>query len=122
MWQVPSMKNVQRLQEIFRDLSGLDEDGVRVPMDPCTFRDPEGDSLLHIAAVRGDLESITLLLELGVDRDLRGDMGCTPLHYAAKFHQREAFDLLVSAGADTRVRDDFGFLSGDFLRGRSSSR
>lgn len=41
------------------------------------------DAPLHIAARKGTIEDIVVLIESGATVNLRGDLGNTPLHYAA---------------------------------------
>jgi hypothetical protein len=48
----------KELQEIFSDLIDYESDDPLKGIDPITYRTPEGDSCLHIAAIRGDLESM----------------------------------------------------------------
>ena len=55
---------------------------------------------------------VTWLLDLGLDMDARGDMGCTALHYARRFGHREVYQLLLDRGADTTIRNGLGECSG----------
>lgn len=75
---------------------------------PLTYRTPEGDSCLHIAALRGDSRALRILLEAGMDVNLRGDMGATPLHMAFLSSQSEAQQILRAFGADGSLVDEFG--------------
>jgi len=78
------------------------------PLDPLAFRTPEGDSLLHIASIRGDIQSIEQLLSLGIDIDLQGDMGNTALHYARRHGQHQAYQTLLDRGASPDIVNEFG--------------
>jgi len=96
------------LQEKFSDLINYEADDPLEAIDPLTYRSPEGDSCLHIAAIRGDHLAVELLIKAGLDVNLQGDMGNTPLHYAKKFGHDEIVSLLVQQGASTEIRNDFG--------------
>jgi len=61
---------------------------------------------MHTAAERGDVETLTLLLDCGFDPN-RGDeeIGKTALHSAAMAGQPDVVRLLLERGASTGVRD-----------------
>ena len=80
------------------------------PIDPLTYADSNGDHLLHIAAQRGDLRTVELLLDAGVNIDQKGDMGCTALHYARLKRHEAVAELLLARGASSGLRNDFGRL------------
>jgi len=92
---------------------GLDE-AEKASSDPITHLTPEGDSCLHLAALRGDARAIALLLDLGAEIDQRGDMGSTALHYAAISRNWESFQLLLDRGADPNIINKIGARSGEF--------
>lgn len=48
------------------------------------FKDTYGDTVLHKAAWRRDLDILRLILTLDVDLNCRSNQGETPLHLAAK--------------------------------------
>jgi ankyrin repeat protein len=75
-----------------------------------------GDRPLHIAAIRGDVKALCLLLETGVDLNAKGEGGMTPLHYAAGHNRAEALASLLTAGADTALKDDDDFTPLDLAR------
>jgi ankyrin repeat protein len=78
------------------------------PINPLAYLNSNGDSLLHVAAQRGDARTVELLLRAGIDVNQRGDMGCTALHYAHMFHQEDVIRLLRSNGAATNIVNEFG--------------
>ena len=93
------------LAAAFRDLLNYASDDPTAPIDPLTYSAPDGDTCLHIAARRGDAQSVRLLLKAGLDVNALGDMGTTPLHCAKT---DEIVSLLLAAGASTDIRDAFG--------------
>lgn len=96
---------LSELQSAFRDLLNYEADDPTAPIDPLSHVTPEGDTCLHIAALRGDVRSIDLLLKAGLDVNRQGDMGYTPLHYA---RTRAVVDLLLAHGASTSIKNEFG--------------
>jgi len=95
------------LARAFADLLNYEADDVTAPIDPLVYRAPDDDTCLHIAAHRGDVRAVQLLLKAGANVNAIGDMGYTPLHYAAS---REVALALVSAGANPNIADEFGKL------------
>lgn len=70
--------------------------------------DPNGNSLLHYAAHRGDADLIRFLIDKGISPDLVGAGKKTPLHLAATFNQKEAVAALLERKAALETRDDYG--------------
>lgn len=96
------------LQKTIGDLINYSAADPLEPIDPLTYLTPEGDSCLHLAALRGDYHAVEILLDAGAQVNARGDMGNTPLHLAAKGGHREVFALLLKHGADTGLVNEFG--------------
>jgi ankyrin repeat protein len=94
-----------QLVDAFSDLINYESDDPTAPIDPVTYRAPDGDTCLHIAALRGDVRSTTLLIKAGVDVNASGDMDSTPLHYA---DDPQIIGLLLAAGASNSAKDGFG--------------
>ena len=101
-------EQTERLQRAYSFLINFDDDDQSAPIDPDTYRQPDGDRLIHIAAMRGDLITVALLLSAGEEINAIGDMGQTAAHYAAIGQHREVFDLLMERGADATIADEFG--------------
>jgi ankyrin repeat protein len=99
---------IAELQTSFRDVLNYDADDPTAPIDPVTYRSPDGDSCLHIAAQRGDYRSAQLLLDAGLDPNDRGDMGQTPLHHAKRYGHHKVAELLQASGSSATIRDEFG--------------
>ena len=101
---------VREIQSRYRHLVNYQEADPDAPIDPLAYVDSNGDHLIHIAARSGDLETVKLLLEAGVDPNLLGDMGCTPLHYARMEAKADVADLLLSCGASPSIKNLFNDL------------
>lgn len=71
-------------------------------------RDISGDSLLHVACIRGIYEEVSLLIAIGANINETGEMSYTPLHYAISKKNLEIVDLLLKCGADTTIKNSFG--------------
>ena len=96
---------VQELQAKYSYLTNYDAEEPDAPIDPLTYVDSNGDALLHLAAQRGDIHTVGLLLRAGIDVNKIGDMGNTALHYA---QTEEMARLLLSHGASVEVYNEFG--------------
>jgi ankyrin repeat protein len=96
------------LQAAFSDLINYEAEDPLQLIDPLAYRTPEGDSCLHIAAGRGDLQAVALLLDAGMDANLRGDLGNTPLHYASRGAHEAVARLLIDRGASPSLRNELG--------------
>jgi len=96
---------IQELQAKYGYLTNYEAEDPDAPIDPLTYVDSNGDALLHLAAQRGDMRTVELLLRAGLDVNQIGDMGNTALHYAKT---EEMARLLLSHGASTNVRNEFG--------------
>ncbi|WP_310446765.1 ankyrin repeat domain-containing protein [Thiobacillus sp.] len=101
-------QSMKELKQAFDDLLNYEAEDPLEPIDPITYRTPEGDSCLHIAAARGDLHSVKLLVEAGLDINQRGDMGNTPLHYATKKGHKNVVIFLLDRGASPGLVNEFG--------------
>jgi ankyrin repeat protein len=96
------------LKNAFKDLLNYQSENPFDEIDPLLYSLPEGDSCLHLAASRGDIRSMKLLISAGLDLNKKGDMSCTPLHIAYGENQKAAVDLLIQSGADQNAVDEFG--------------
>ncbi|KAM9591731.1 LOW QUALITY PROTEIN: protein phosphatase 1 regulatory subunit 12C [Morphnus guianensis] len=71
-------------------------------------RHPTGASALHVAAAKGYIEVMRLLLQAGYDPDVRDKDGWTPLHAAAHWGVEEACRLLAEHLCDMAPRNNVG--------------
>ncbi len=60
-----------------------------------------------MSIVKGDIETVKKLIELGEDVNQKSN-GMTPAMYAAKYNKVEILKLLVEKGADLKVKSDKG--------------
>ena len=68
-----------------------------------------GDTALHLAAERGHIDMVRLLLTHGAEVDIFNDIQATPLMCAVENGQLEVVRELLSNGADARLQDNRGF-------------
>ncbi|XP_025055158.1 BRCA1-associated RING domain protein 1 isoform X2 [Alligator sinensis] len=64
-----------------------------------TKRNHKGETLLHIASIKGDLTAVELLLKNGADPNVKDHAGWTPLHEACNHGHKEVVELLLQHGA-----------------------
>jgi len=103
--QVPlSSTELFELRVTFADVVNYESDDPCSPIDPITYCAPDKDTCLHIAAHRGNLRAVELLVKAGLDVNVQGDMGYTPLHYAAT---PEIVAFLLAHGASRDVKNEF---------------
>lgn len=69
--------------------------------------DPQ-QTLLHVAAFRGDLRAIQFLLDKGADVNAKAADGHTPLHLAAVANHVDVIKLLLEYHADVNAADQYG--------------
>ena len=84
------------------------------------LRDSDGDTPLHCAVFRGQLEVVQILLKLNVEVNSRNDAGSTPLHYASQGLERGSAAIvrvLLEYGADVQARDLSGMTASEVARG-----
>ena len=60
---------------------------------------PKGISALHCASKAGYLKVVKLLIENGIEINIRDKRGETPLHYSRKYKRIEVENYLVNNGA-----------------------
>ncbi|OXB77463.1 UNVERIFIED_CONTAM: hypothetical protein H355_005172 [Colinus virginianus] len=75
------------------------------PQSPSVFKSPgsnaiarrnyRGETLLHIASIKGDLAAVEELLKNGADPNIKDNAGWTPLHEACNHGHQEVVELLL---------------------------
>ncbi|XP_058277392.1 BRCA1-associated RING domain protein 1 isoform X2 [Hirundo rustica] len=78
---------------------------VATPLSPAVLKSPggstiarrnyKGETLLHIASIKGDLAAVEQLLKNGADPNVKDNAGWTPLHEACNHGHREVAELLL---------------------------
>ncbi|XP_067318273.1 caskin-1-like isoform X1 [Anolis sagrei] len=72
------------------------------------FQDIDGFSALHHAALNGNTELLSLLLEAQAAVDIKDNKGMRPLHYAAWQGKKEPMKLVLKAGSSVNIPSDEG--------------
>jgi ankyrin repeat protein len=106
-----SPEQIAELNYRYDDYAWYEDHASKIPGDPLTFRNADGDTALHMAAIAKDVEAVSWLLNAGINPNALGDMGQTALHWAIANKNKEMADLLVSFGARTDIVDEFGIRS-----------
>ncbi|NWI07009.1 BARD1 protein, partial [Tichodroma muraria] len=78
---------------------------VTPPLSPSVLKSPggktiarrnyKGETLLHVASIKGDLAAVEQLLKNGADPNVKDNAGWTPLHEACNHGHREVVELLL---------------------------
>ncbi|NWI46911.1 BARD1 protein, partial [Picathartes gymnocephalus] len=78
---------------------------VGTPLSPSVLKSPggntvarrnyKGETLLHVASIKGDLAAVEQLLKNGADPNVKDNAGWTPLHEACNQGHREVVELLL---------------------------
>uniref|UniRef100_A0A8B9E4K5 CASK interacting protein 1 n=1 Tax=Anser cygnoides TaxID=8845 RepID=A0A8B9E4K5_ANSCY len=75
---------------------------------PLTLRPVPRFSALHHAALNGNTELISLLLEAQAAVDIKDNKGMRPLHYAAWQGKKEPMKMVLKAGSSVNIPSDEG--------------
>ncbi|XP_026708886.1 BRCA1-associated RING domain protein 1 isoform X1 [Athene cunicularia] len=80
-------------------------DRVGIPHSPSVLKSPggntiarrnyKGETLLHVASIKGDLAAVEQLLKNGADPNVKDNAGWTPLHEACNHGHKEVVELLL---------------------------
>ena len=68
-----------------------------------------------MSIVKGDIETVKKLIELGVDVNEKSN-GMTPVMYAAKFNKVEILKFLVAHGAELNKKSDVGYTAEKYAK------
>ena len=105
-----STSELAELSAAFAYVINHEADDPMTPIDPISYRAPDGDTCLHIAAHKGDARAVALLLQVGLNPNELGDMGSTPLHLASS---PEVAAILRASGASSEIINEFGRKPGE---------
>ncbi|NWX18897.1 BARD1 protein, partial [Aegotheles bennettii] len=82
---------------------------VGIPHSPSVLKSPggntiarrnyKGETLLHIASIKGDIAAVEQLLKNGADPNVKDNAGWTPLHEACNHGHKEVVELLLQCKA-----------------------
>ncbi|NXU27412.1 BARD1 protein, partial [Thalassarche chlororhynchos] len=82
---------------------------VGIPHSPSVLKSPggntiarrnyKGETLLHVASIKGDLAAVEQLLKNGADPNVKDNAGWTPLHEACNHGHKEVVELLLKCKA-----------------------
>ena len=102
----------------FQDLLGMykDEDlpeYAGIDLNDISRRGNFGNTPLHIACVRGNLDEVETLLNAGAEVNTYGELGNTPLHEAVVQSHKEVVKRLLLSGADPNLANENGETAGD---------
>ncbi|MEL6304773.1 MAG: ankyrin repeat domain-containing protein [Bacteroidota bacterium] len=67
------------------------------------------------AVIRGDIETVKKLIDLGEDVNQKS-LGKTPVHFAARYNRVEVLELLLANGANVRTLCDKGRSAMDYAK------
>lgn len=100
-------QNSDKLNRILKEYSELPEYvGVGIPT--INTKSLFDDYPINIAATRGILEEVVVLLSNGADVNAKGEHGYTPLHDAVEQGNKEVIKVLLKNGADVSIKNDDG--------------
>ena len=112
MMRAVNAKNMTFFEGKLDELLEVAQEGFLVDFSRCasevdlvSARSSAGDSLLHVACARGNLEEVKILCQLGAKINLKGDYGYSALHYAAEAGSEEVYNFLISKGANEDERN-----------------
>jgi len=106
---------MKTLAQIFEEYSEL-PDFLGMELRSVNQEGRFGDSMLHVAIFRSNLEEVECLLAAGADPNWRGAYRYTPLHNAVSLDLPEIVERLLKAGARVDVADDDGRKPIDYAR------
>ena len=105
------------LEELFQEYMSYPAFSTTVLSD-VNQRGNFGDPPIHLAASRGAVRELQVLIQHGADIEARGDMdsNCTPLHLSVLMGHLDATEFLLKSGADPFARDSDGETPLDYAK------
>lgn len=68
-----------------------------------------------MAIVKGDIETVKKLIQLGADVNAKSN-GMTPAMYAAKYNKTDILEVLVNQGADLKKKSEKGWTAKQYAK------
>jgi len=93
-----------------------DLDGMQLLLARGAQVNQPGWSALHYAATGPAVQAVKLLLERGAEVDAASPNGSTPLMMAAQYGSEDSVTLLLARGADAKRRNQLNLAAADFAR------
>ncbi|AFZ10868.1 Ankyrin (plasmid) [Oscillatoria nigro-viridis PCC 7112] len=62
---------------------------------------------IHMAACDGDIDTVRLHLDQGIDVNIRDEFGKTPLYWAADRGKKNVVEMLIANGADVNIKNKY---------------
>jgi len=93
-----------------------DLDGMSLLLDRGARVNQAGWSALHYAATGPDAQAVRLLLDRGAEVNAASPNGSTPLMMAAQYGSETSVKLLLDRGADVKLRNQRELTAVDFAR------
>lgn len=93
-----------------------DLDGMSLLLDRGARVNQPGWSALHYAATGPDAQAVRLLLDRGAEVNAASPNGSTPLMMAAQYGSETSVKLLLERGADVKLRNQRELTAVDFAR------
>jgi ankyrin repeat protein len=93
-----------------------DLDGMQLLLTRGAKVNQPGWSALHYAATGPEIKAVQLLLEKGAEIDATSPNGSTPLMMAAQYGSEDSVKLLLARGADLKRRNQLNLSAVDFAQ------
>ncbi len=77
-------------------------------------------SPFHMSIVKGDIETVQKLIDLGADVNKKWN-GLTPAMYAAKFNRADILQVLIDNGANLKSKCDKGHTAAEYAEMSNAS-
>jgi len=93
----------------FASIAGVSAmENAELSIENSNFEKTVGPSSFCMAIMKGELETVKKMIELGEDVNQKS-LGMTPAHYAARYNKAEILELLIKNGANLKKRCDKGY-------------
>lgn len=68
-----------------------------VPDEYLEYQDSNGNTIMHVTASNGDIDTLLYLIHRGVNTNVKNNKGWTPMMYAVRYKFTECARALVKA-------------------------